>query len=344
MQLCRLLLASADTAFVHGGREYPGGTLIFRKNSDIPDLSERLAALADATGAEVVGIDDSWVTDGPSFGSEKVVTHLPPRIAIAWDRPTRSTAAGNTRFVIERELGYPVTPVRTRDLASPALAAFDVVILPDGGGYGEVLGEEGATALRDWVQRGGVLIGMGRAVRMLANPEARLASIRREAAFREDEDAGETADEEEKATVAGVVLEDREAQLAAQAPREEVPDEVQGVLARVEVDPDHWLAAGVKPMLNVLVRGTDIYTPVRLDAGANVASFAAADDLVASGYLWEENRRQLAFKPFVVVEPKGRGFVIAFTQDPTVRAYLNGLNVLFANALFRAPAHAQPSR
>ena len=31
-------------------------------------------------------------------------------------------------------------------------------------------------------------------------------------------------------------------------------------------------------------------------------------------------------------------------QDPNVRAYLDGLNVIFANAIFRAAAHARPVR
>ena len=43
-----------------------------------------------------------------------------------------------------------------------------------------------------------------------------------------------------------------------------------------------------------------------------------------SDNIWEENRKQLAYKPFAVVQPSGRGFVIAFTQDPTIRAYLDG--------------------
>ena len=94
--------------------------------------------------------------------------------------------------------------------------------------------------------------------------------------------------------------------------------------------------------LNVLVRGSDIYTPIQLDSGVNVARFQAADDLLASGYIWEENRKQLAYKPFAVVQPSGDGFIIAFTQDPNIRAYLDGLNVIFANAIFRAAAHARP--
>ena len=45
-----------------------------------------------------------------------------------------------------------------------------------------------------------------------------------------------------------------------------------------------------------------------------------------------------------VLVGRGDGFVIAFTQDPNVRAYLDGLNVLFMNAIFRGSAHARPVR
>ena len=93
-----------------------------------------------------------------------------------------------------------------------------------------------------------------------------------------------------------------------------------------------------------LGRGTDVYTPIRLNDGFNVARFQGPDDLLASGYIWEENRRQLAYKPFLVSQSQGVGKVIAFTQDPTVRAYMDGLNVMLMNAIFRGAAHARPVR
>ena len=88
----------------------------------------------------------------------------------------------------------------------------------------------------------------------------------------------------------------------------------------------------------------DSYTPAKLNKGTNVAYFAGPEDILVSGYLWEETKQQLAYKPFVVAEKMGNGHVIAFTQDPTVRAYLDGLNIILMNALFRAPAHASPAR
>ena len=100
------------------------------------------------------------------------------------------------------------------------------------------------------------------------------------------------------------------------------------------------MAAGVAPSLNVLVEGNAIYTPLTLDKGVNAARFASADRLVAAGHLWKENRLQLAYKPLVMVQPEGQGQVIAFTQDPTARGYMRGLDAIFLNAIFRAPAHS----
>jgi hypothetical protein len=61
--------------------------------------------------------------------------------------------------------------------------------------------------------------------------------------------------------------------------------------------------------------------------------------LLASGFLWNEDRQQLARKPLVMVEPQGKGFVVAFTGDPNFRGYVDGMNLLFLNAVFRGPAH-----
>ena len=75
-----------------------------------------------------------------------------------------------------------------------------------------------------------------------------------------------------------------------------------------------------------------------------MVSFNGPDDLLASGYLWQENRKQLAYKPFLMIQSRGRGHVIGFTQDPTTRAYLDGLNLVLMNAIFPGAAHSQPLR
>jgi hypothetical protein len=144
--------------------------------------------------------------------------------------------------------------------------------------------------------------------------------------------------------VLGTILHDESAYAAARRPKKSPPDEVPGALARAVVDPDHWLGAGAAPTVNVMVTGPLIFEPLRLDKGINVVRFATADELLVAGHLWEENRQQLAFKPVLMVQPEEGGYLIAFTQDPTVRGFMRGMDVLFMNAVFRAPAHAKRVR
>ncbi|MBT8074037.1 MAG: peptidase [Xanthomonadales bacterium] len=346
---------SSDKAFTHAGQRYPAGTLIIDTADNPGDLRDIVTEISTMTGANVVSVDNSWVSDGPNFGSENVVRFNPPKVAIAWDEPTSSYSAGNTRFVIERQFDYPVTAIRGDRLGRVDLSRYQVLILPATGwgpGYADVLGKKGAENLKDWVSKGGVLIAIGNANRYLTDPDIDLLSIRRENAVIEADNNSESpagngkknSDKPQDATVEGQYLTSAEDYKQAITPVKDNPDSVAGVLAQASVDPDHWLGAGVAPRLNVLVRGSDIYTPIKMDKGVNVAVFSAADELLNSGYIWEQNRKQLAFKPFVVAQRSGRGYVIGFTQDPNVRAYLDGLNTIFMNAIMRGSAHARPAR
>jgi hypothetical protein len=327
-----LLPLSPDAAFTQNGREYPAGSLVFKVEGNPDDLGERLRELASSTGAEVVASDSSWVEDGVNWGSRQVVKLRPPRIALAWDSPVSGGSAGAARYVLERQYGYPVTPIRVDTLARADLRRYHVLILPDSfGGYGRALGESGSQRLVEWVSAGGTLVAIGSAVEWAADDEVGLLATESEPKAGSVEDG-----------TAGEILETEEDYRAAIQPENEPPDNVAGVLLRARVDPEHWLAAGLPEILHVLVGGRDIFSPVPLDQGVNVAVYAGPDELLASGYLWEENRKQLAFKPFAISQSHGRGQVIGFTADPNTRAYLDGLNLIFLNAIFRGSAHASP--
>ncbi|PCI63761.1 MAG: peptidase M14 [Kordiimonadales bacterium] len=331
-----------DKPFTHNGRAYTSGSLIFDVADNAKNLGATLQTMAAHSGAEIIGIDDSWVDSGSDFGGRAVNEILPPKVAIVWDEPTSQLAAGNTRFVIERQFGYPVTAIRARHLSRANLARYQVLILPSSrGSYQATFGKAGAENLTDWVSKGGVLIGTGTALRYLTGDKVALLKLDREALAREKE-AKET--KKKKGRIPGTLLKSADEMRALTQPANENPDSVPGVLAKVSLDADHWLSAGLPTQLNVLIRGSDIYAPMNLENGTNVAWFEGSDALLASGHLWEENRKQYAFKPFVVVQPKGRGMVIGFTQDPTVRAYLDGLNQIFFNAIFHGAAHARPIR
>ena len=332
-----LPVRSIEEAFTLDGKAYAGGAFIVPRAGAPADLDERVRRIAAASGAEVSALATSWVSSGPNVGSDEAVTIKAPRVAMAWDDPTDQESAGSIRHVLEREYGWPVTPVRTRRLSGADLSRYQVLILPSGGDYERILGESGVANLRAWVQSGGVLIGVGSASRLLTDPDAKLLDSRRENAVLPDSDKPETSP---GATVAGSEITSDIDYLERTAHRGGSPDSVAGVLAHAVVDQEHWLGAGVGRELSVMVRGSDIYTPLTRGQGTNVVRLAGPDQVLASGQLWAENRRQLAYKPVAMASEVGRGQVVAFTQDVTMRAFLEGLKPLFLNAVFRGPAHA----
>jgi len=341
-----LTIDRSEEAFELGDQRFPAGSLIFQQADNPDTLSETLADLARRTGAQLTGSDTSWIMEGPSFGSNQVRRLHAPRIALAWDQPTDVYSPGAVRFVLERQIGYPVTIIRTRSLRAGDLNRFDVLILPDssrrfGGGFAGILGDAGAAHLRDWIEDGGTLVTLAGATAWAAHPEVDLLASRLENRSDSEEEDNQDSDE---ARVSGVELEtlgDLEARIRA---GNRPPDSVAGVLARAEVEGDHWLGAGVAEVVNVLVRGTRVFSPPDQDEAQIIARFGGPDELLASGYLWEENQRQLAFKPFVMTQNHGLGHVVAFSEDPAVRAYLDGLNGLLVNAVLVAPSYSRKLR
>jgi hypothetical protein len=219
------------------------------------------------------------------------------------------------------------------------------------------------------VQAGGVIVALGGAVGFLTDSRVGLLDIVQENVVRDTDEkkpeagrggsagAAPAAAAETAGAAAGggrggrgggagprgagtLIATDADYEKAIRATTE-LPDSAPGALARARVRPDFWLTAGVAESVNAMVEGRAIYTPVKADKGVNAVYFDAADKLLASGYLWSENRKQMAYKPLVVTSTSGRGLAVGFTEDPNFRGMLDGMNVLFLNAVFRGPAHAR---
>ena len=362
-----LRVLSSEKPFTQNGRVFPAGTLVIMVKDNPAGVHETVRKLAASSGAGVVATDSSWVEDGPNFGSSRVLNMKRPAILLAWDRPTNAGSAGETRWLLERQYGYPVTVIRTQQIGGADLSRFQVIILPEGGGYAGVLGAEGTRRLKEWVQAGGTLVGIGSAIGYMASNG--MMAISQENAPATDAGAPAGRGGREGATAAGGAVQAAEPGGAtsggrggaggsdmarvpgkiyatdsdlekAEQPETQAPWPAHGFLAKAKVDREHWITVGVPESVYALVGGPSIYTPIKLDKGVNAVVFAGAGQVMASGYSWEEFRQQLAFKPFLVVQRDGRGHEIAFTADPNFRGYMDGLNLLFLNAVFRGAAHS----
>ncbi|MBV2128329.1 peptidase M14 [Rheinheimera sp. SM2107] len=338
-----LKVKSSDLPFTHqNGKQYPSGSLIISKADNGPQLAEQMQQLATLSGAAVTGINSSWVTDGPNFGSFNVKTLHKPNIAMLWDEPANPLSAGSARFIVERNLNYPVTAIRPAQLTGADLSHYQVLVVPASsrGSYQQALGSRGLANLRSFVERGGVLITLGNATDMLLAGDSPLLSSKREYKVRE----GDAKKAETDSKVAGSIIKTPQEYQQWLVPEKADPDWVPGFIARAEVDQQHWLTAGVPASVNSLYVGNQVYQPLTIADGRNVVRFAPAEQLLAGGFVWDENRQQIANKPLVMVQEVGRGQVISFTQEPNFRAYVDGMHLLYINAIFRGAAHANPLR
>jgi hypothetical protein len=346
-----LKVLSVNKQFTQNGRVYPAGTVVVLVKDNGETVHGAVERLARISGAEAIATDTGWTEGGINFGSANTFHLKAPVIAMLWDSPAFSASAGNTRYVLERQFNYPVTVVRSQLFAGADLNQFNVIILPDGH-YGALLSGAMSEKLQSWVRNGGTLIAIGSAMTALASLPNGLLAVQQEGLAPDaGKDTGKTAESAKPAAAPatpspagaapalapGRIFTKPEDLRSAIQPEHPMPDSVAGVLARANVDPETWLTAGVSPTLNLMLDGNLIFSPIRIDHGVNAVTFAGPDELVESGYLWDENRKQLAYKPAVVVQNEARGWVVGFVTDPTFRGFMDGENVLFLNAVFRAP-------
>lgn len=357
-----LKVLSAGKAFTQESRKYPNGTLILQVKENADTIHDTVAKIALMSGAEVISANSSWVDEGPNYGSNNTVSLKRPNVAIVWDSPMAAQSTGAAAFVLERQYGYPVTRLRVRSLGQVDLSKFQVLIVAEA--QGNLAGElgRGIARIKDWVADGGVIIGLGNGTGFLSSGPVGLLPLQQELLAKEGGSGGSgpvaEAGGRRTATgtapppaapagggdggpIAGKIFTKEEDYLKAIQSDREMPDDVAGVLCKAKVDTESWIGAGSQEYVNALVNGRAIYAPVKIDRGINAAVFAGPNDLLQSGYMWEENKKQLAYKPLVVVTREGRGLVVGFTADPNYRGYIDGMNLLFLNAVLRGPGVAR---
>jgi len=313
--------------FVLGGRHYELGTALARVAENGPDLPEVLGRIAAEAGAEVVPVNDSYVREGTSLGSESGRTLREPRVLLVYDEPGSSLSVGWARYVLERRYGQRTTVVRAATLGSTVLSDYDVIVFPSGR-YGSVIGAGLVDRLKQWMRDGGTLVTLGESTRWAAGENVDLlsATVEMKGGRPEGSPPPETETPDQPVDY-----------FRAIEPADEGPEYVPGAILRGILDRKHWLTAGTDGEVGVFTNGTLILSPVTLDQGTNVGRFGPLDGLVLSGVVWDDVRPQLANKPFLVHERVGRGNIVAFTEDPNYRAYTETTMLLFMNAVLLGP-------
>ena len=311
------------------GTNWPRGTFIVRVQRNGPALHERIALLAGQTGAQVTAVRSAFPDSGQGgVGSESVIPLHAPRVLLAAGDGVDQTAFGAVWFYLEKELGLAVTPVNVSSLRDMALSDYNVLLFPNGSPdeLWHQLGEDGATALKAWVQSGGAIIGMGEAVELLGRKELELTTVKALSA-----DTTAVKDTTLAATARpGPLL------VSPTAVAGSAPEFIPGAIFRATLDQSHWLTLGYEQdQLPVFLETSNLLKPSR--KGANPVVFAGAD-FTLGGFTWPNNTdRFLRNSVWAAVETVGNGSVVVFAENPVYRGFWRGPARLLTNAILLAP-------
>jgi cell division septation protein DedD len=323
------------------GRNWPAGTLIARTSRNGESLHDRISALARETGAQVYAANSSFPEEGDTgIGSESIVSLKSPRVAVVWDEGTSPTGFGAMWYSFERAYGLKFTPLSINALKAVDLQKFNVIIFPDGSGgaYQSALGKPGIDKLKEWVNRGGTLIGIGGGATMMARKDVELSSSR---IVGSDEDTPTPTEKPQEETKPAEQKEKPKEAKPEEKPAKKKPVQpinLPGSSFRAKINRDHFLSYGyASDSLVVLFGGDTFFRPSK--DGANVVTFAADGALTVAGFVWPDNTEELLRgTAYLIDEPVGGGHVILFADDPNFRHLWRTSTQLFFNSILLAPS------
>ncbi|HEX6203553.1 MAG TPA: hypothetical protein VF100_11165, partial [Thermoanaerobaculia bacterium] len=321
-----------DAATV-GGRSYPPGTLFVPRLGN-PAAADLVARLAAAEGQPALPATTSYSSGGISLGSPRMADVGRVRTGVIGGAGTRSTSFGALWFLLDRQVEARPTRLDAATLGAVDLAEFDVLVMPDGGGWDGALDEEAAAALEAWMRGGGVLVGVGGAIDWLRARD--LATV---VEWQPEDAAGDP--EAPAVAGGGAAAAPAPAASAAAGDRPALdlarrPLDVPGAVLATSLAPGHPLAVGIGAPPPVLFNGS---RPLVATGEPRVDVLTvAADEPVLAGFAWPESRARLAGALLVAAEPVGRGRLVLFSQDPAFRGFWRGTFPLLLNAAIYGPA------
>jgi hypothetical protein len=227
--------------------------------------------------------------------------------------------------------------------------------------YSKILGKQGTSKLREWVQNGGTLLAVGTAAAFAADSSVNLSQVRlyRQSLDKLDEYQEALTLERlaEKAVIDSAAIwgepkEGRSGKLKKGEPEppveprgdlEELKAEDEraclfmprGAILRGNLDTEHWLTSGLARKVPVI-----LYSEFALLSRSPVetaARLSEADSLRLSGLLWPEARGKWQQTAYLTREGFGKGQVILFAGEPHFRAYFYGSGRLLINAILLGP-------
>ncbi len=292
--------------FSINGKKYDYGTILIpvenqKKTSD--EIYSLLQKISKDTGVNIDAVS-TGITKGIDLGSSYFKIVKLPKIAVLVGDGITPYDAGEIWHVLDTRYNIPITKLDTKDLDKVDLTKYTTLIMASTSG--STLNKNHQN-LKDFVIKGGVLIGYRNALRWLNNNKFIKLGFKKS-----------------KPLSKNISFAARENYKGAQV--------IGGAIFEANIDRTHPVNFGYNKDKIALFRNTTLF--IKADSTNYRNPIQYTKNPLLSGYISKENLKTLKETiPFKTAN-LGKGKVIVFTDNTNFRAFWYGTNKLMMNAIF----------
>ncbi|MEY4604487.1 MAG: hypothetical protein RIT43_1779 [Bacteroidota bacterium] len=307
----------SENPFEMEGKSYGRGTLIIARADNSAGFEEKLMNMANETGVLLTATMTGMVEKGNDLGSSSVKMIHDTRIGMIYDESASSLSVGEVWHFFDNELHYPVQKIKLESVDGNVLNTLDVLIVPEMWSSLDPSGE----AVLAWIERGGKLITIGSAAKLVEGKEGfKLKS-------RED---GET--KKEDPTAFGSKHEHTHVSYS-QAERSMISNTITGAIFKCSLDTSHPLCFGYPDTYYTLKMSADAYDCIGETGNAAVLENSPKP---LNGFAGSMALSRQSNSLIVGMENYGAGAVVYLMDNPLFRGFWENGKLFMANAIFFA--------
>jgi hypothetical protein len=290
--------------FSMNGKDYDYGTILIpvqNQNKSATELYKFLQQISEESHVQIHAVE-TGLTRGIDLGSNQFRALKQPKVAMIVGDGINPYDAGEMWHLFDQRYDMRITKLDNNSLNNTNLDRYNTIILPSGR-----VDESATKKLKEWVQKGGTIIGYRSALNWLKSNE--FIKIDFKKMKREAKD---------------ITFEQRGDYRGAQF--------IGGAIFEADLDRSHPINFGYKTDKIALFRNNTLFMNADKQSYNNPIKYTK--NPLLSGYISKPNLDSLSLTVPFNVKNLGRGNVVVFTDNTNFRAFWYGTNKLLMNAIF----------
>lgn len=295
-------------------RDFSKGAIVIPMALQQPtNLLDILSTQAKKLNVNLYNVASGLTSKGIDLGSRQFAAVTLPKVLLIGGKGTSQYEVGEIWHYLDTRVGLPATLLDLSDLNDVDIAEYTHLVFASGS-YTTV-NDDTTAAIKEWVRKGGVLIGQKSAVSWFSQQKWI------------DNDVIATSKVDDAFTTKGLSFGDKDAFAAKKL--------IAGAVYRADVDLSHPLMFGFEDDDLPLFKTTNMVMKASNNPFNEVATYQ--EKPLVAGYTADELQKLIGKTTAIVAKPLGHGVVIGFVDNIHFRGYWDGTSKLMANSLYMSP-------